>query len=155
MNGLIVVDASLAVKWLVEEEGSGTAAALAQFWRNEGTKLVAPPLMAIEVANALHRRVVRGEISVADAARLLENLLTSGIECERTQPFCEERWSWQIRFVRELYTTRTTWRSLKAWAASYGLRTRSFSARPCQSPRTYTDWENSLPRSSQVHVCPS
>ena len=41
---------------------------------------VAPPLMAIEVANALHRRVVRGEISVADAARLLENLLTSGIE---------------------------------------------------------------------------
>ena len=80
MNGLIVVDASLAVKWLVEEEGSGTAAALAQFWRNEGTKLVAPPLMAIEVANALHRRVVRGELSVADAARLLENLLTSGIE---------------------------------------------------------------------------
>ena len=80
MNGLIVVDASLAVKWLVEEEGSGTAAALAQFWRNEGTKLVAPPLMAIEVANALHRRVVRGELSVADAGRLLENLLTSGIE---------------------------------------------------------------------------
>ncbi len=80
MNGLIVVDASLAVKWLVEEEGSGTAAALAQFWRSEGTKLVAPPLMTIEVANALHRRVFRRELSVADAARLLENLLASGIE---------------------------------------------------------------------------
>ena len=36
--------------------------------------------MAIEVANALHRRVARGELSVATAARLVENLLTSGVE---------------------------------------------------------------------------
>ena len=36
--------------------------------------------MPVEVANALHRRVVRGELTVGDAARLLENLLASGIE---------------------------------------------------------------------------
>ena len=36
--------------------------------------------MAIEVANALYRRVVRGELGVANAARLLENLLASGVE---------------------------------------------------------------------------
>ena len=74
------MDASLAVKWLVEEKDSKRAAALGGFWRDQGTKPVAPHLMAIEVANALHRRVARGELSVATAARLVENLLTSGVE---------------------------------------------------------------------------
>ena len=36
--------------------------------------------MPVEVANALHRRVVRGELTVEDAVRLLEYLLASGIE---------------------------------------------------------------------------
>ena len=40
--------------------------------------------MAIEVANALYRRVVRGELGVANAARLLENLLASGVELRDT-----------------------------------------------------------------------
>jgi predicted nucleic acid-binding protein len=78
------VDASLAVKWLVEEKDSKRAAALGGFWRDQGTKPVAPHLMAIEVANALHRRVARGELSVATAARLVENLLTSGVELRET-----------------------------------------------------------------------
>ena len=58
MNGVVVVDASLVVKWLVEEEDSDTAAALNQFWEKEGIKPLAPHLMVMEVANALHRRVV-------------------------------------------------------------------------------------------------
>ena len=36
--------------------------------------------MPVEVANALHRRVVRGELTVEDAVLLLEYLLASGIE---------------------------------------------------------------------------
>lgn len=36
--------------------------------------------MPVEVANALHRRVVRKEVSVAAAVRLLDGLLASGIE---------------------------------------------------------------------------
>lgn len=82
MNGVVVVDASLVVKWLVIEDDSHIAAALAQSWRSEGIKLLAPYLMVMEVANALHQRVVRGELSVADAALLLEDLLASGIELQ-------------------------------------------------------------------------
>ena len=84
MNGLVVVDASLAVKWLVEEEGSDAAAGLARFWDRRGTRLVGPYLMGIEVANVLHGRVVRGEMSLAEAAHSLENLLTSVVELRET-----------------------------------------------------------------------
>ena len=75
-----MVDASLAVKWLVREVHSDTAYVLARSWARQGTQPVAPYLMPVEVANALHRRVVRKEMTVEAAVGLLEGLLASGIE---------------------------------------------------------------------------
>ncbi len=82
MNALLkVVDASLAIKWLVEEEHSDEARALSSDWESSGVKTFAPAiLMPAEVANALHRRVVRGELDLQTAARLLDDLLAFGIE---------------------------------------------------------------------------
>ena len=80
MNGLVVVDASLAFKWLVSEENSDKARAISRSWANEGIQATAPYLMPVEVTNALHRRVALGELTVEDAIRLLEHLLASGIE---------------------------------------------------------------------------
>lgn len=82
MNALLkVVDASLAIKWLVEEEYSDVARALSSDWESSGVKTFAPAiLMPAEVANALHRRVVRGELDLQTAARLLDDLLAFGIE---------------------------------------------------------------------------
>ena len=70
MNGIVVVDASLAFKWLVSEEDSDLAQSISRSWANDGIQAAAPYLMPVEVANALHRRVVRGELSVEDAVRL-------------------------------------------------------------------------------------
>ena len=47
MNGPVVVDASLAVKWLVKEEYSDQAIDLARFWESEGSKPAAPYLMLV------------------------------------------------------------------------------------------------------------
>ena len=80
MNGIVVVDASLAFKWLVSEENSDLAHSISRSWANNGIQAAAPYLMPVEVANALHRRVVRGELTVEDAVLLLEYLLASGIE---------------------------------------------------------------------------
>ena len=80
MSGFIVVDASLAFKLLVSEENSDKTRAISRSWANEGIQAAAPYLMPVEVTNALHRRVLRGELSVEDAVRLLEHLLASGIE---------------------------------------------------------------------------
>ena len=80
MKGHAVVDASLAVKWLVSEIHSDKAFALARSWVSDEIQLAAPYLMPVEVSNALHRRVARNELTVGIAARLMETLMASGIE---------------------------------------------------------------------------
>ena len=54
----LVVDASVAVKWLIAEDGSDAAHRLAA----GGDDLHAPRLMASEIANALWRKARLGEI---------------------------------------------------------------------------------------------
>lgn len=80
MNGHVVVDASLAVKWLVREVYSDVAEALARSWVASQMQPVAPHLMPVEVANALYRRVVRREVSLARATQLMASLTASGVE---------------------------------------------------------------------------
>ncbi len=81
----MVVDASLAVKWLVREVHSDKALALAHSWASRAIQPVAPHLMPVEVANVLHRRVIRREIAPETAIRLMEGLLASGIELRGTR----------------------------------------------------------------------
>ena len=80
MNGLVVVDASLALKWLVKEERSEEARAIARSWEDQGVRTAAPHFMPVEVANGLHRRVTRNEMSVEEAIGLAKTLLEAGIE---------------------------------------------------------------------------
>ena len=64
----LVVDASVAVKWLVDEEGSEAARQLML----TDHMLYAPRLMASEVGNALINKVRRGLID-SQTARLLSS----------------------------------------------------------------------------------
>ena len=80
MNGIVVVDASFAVKWLVEEEDSDKAHAALESWVVQDVARIAPYLLPFEVANALHRRVARGELSIANSARMMTRLLGSRLE---------------------------------------------------------------------------
>ena len=63
----VVVDASVAMKWLVAEEGSDAADRLL----TDGDDLYAPRLMASEVANALWRKARLSEIDRDQAAVLM------------------------------------------------------------------------------------
>ncbi len=80
MSGAVVVDASLAVKWLVEEDDSDKAHAALQSWVAQDITRIAPYLMPFEVANALHRRVLRGELNVESSTRMISRLLESRLE---------------------------------------------------------------------------
>ena len=62
----LVVDASVAVKWLVEEEHSDAADRLL----DGNHELFAPRLMASEVGNALWRKVRMGELERSRAGAL-------------------------------------------------------------------------------------
>ena len=62
----LVIDASVAVKWFVEEEFSELVDRLLE----SGHELLAPRLMASEVSNALSRKARRGELERDRAAAL-------------------------------------------------------------------------------------
>ena len=57
-----VVDASVAVKWLFEEQDSEAAEALLISAGENNLKLVAPAILPAEVANALWKRMRRGDM---------------------------------------------------------------------------------------------
>lgn len=61
----LVVDASVAVKWFVEEIGSASARALL----DRGIRLVAPELIVAEVGNALWKHGQAGRIPWRQAER--------------------------------------------------------------------------------------
>ena len=56
MTDIAVVDASVAVKWLLPEPGRDEAAKLLDQFESEQIDLIAPPLIRIEVANTLSKR---------------------------------------------------------------------------------------------------
>ena len=68
-----VLDASVAVRWLVTEDGSADAAILLA----RPTRWIAPRLMLTEVAGALHRKVAAGNLREMLASEALEQLLAA------------------------------------------------------------------------------
>ena len=70
-----VIDASIALKWVVQEEGTSQALVLLQH-----AKLIAPDLLVPECANILWKKVRRKELT-QDEARLAARLL-QGTEIE-------------------------------------------------------------------------
>ena len=84
MSDVVVVDASLAFKWLVREPQSEKALTLLGSWHRQGVRPAAPHLLPFEVANALYRRVVRKELTVEAAADLIGSLLDSRLELHET-----------------------------------------------------------------------
>lgn len=72
----LVVDASVALKWKLEDEEETEAAMAILTDFGEGrVNLVAPTLLIVEVANGLHVAVGRGRISEDQAKGFLHDLL--------------------------------------------------------------------------------
>src|SRR5262249_40857045 len=74
----VVVDASLGLKWLVEEEHTPEAWRLLDNWRTEGTDLLAPSLFYYEIANALAKRLRRGEFTLGQTVGRIRLMAEAG-----------------------------------------------------------------------------
>ena len=74
---MICVDACVAVKWILEEHFSEQAEALLVACIQAGHRVVAPPLLPIEVTNILRQRMRRENppLSLEDASQLLKRFL--------------------------------------------------------------------------------
>ncbi|MDQ6832932.1 MAG: type II toxin-antitoxin system VapC family toxin [Chloroflexota bacterium] len=71
----IVVDASIALKWVLPEPDSSVAVALLNDWLTNDVRVIAPSWFAGEVANILYRRARRGTFTIADAHQALTGVL--------------------------------------------------------------------------------
>ena len=81
---MLVIDASIAVKWVVEEEGTPQALALRQ-----REKLIAPELLVAECANILWKKAARDELSREEALLAAKLLQSAEIELLPMRPLFE------------------------------------------------------------------
>jgi predicted nucleic acid-binding protein len=79
----IVVDASVAVKWVLNETGSEAAFAL------HNDELIAPALLLAEAGNALWRRARIGEITSDEANLRMAELLNAPVALLAIEPYIE------------------------------------------------------------------
>ena len=87
-----VLDASVVVKWFVEDSLSEAAIAARDKWRSP----MAPSLLMVEVANAFRRYVVRGDIELGLALDNLD-LISRIVRTVDHRPFLEEATSLAVR----------------------------------------------------------
>lgn len=75
MSETVVIDASIALKWVLLEEDSEIAQALLERWISEKKVLLAPALLLYEITNALYRKALKGLISLEDAKQGIQTIL--------------------------------------------------------------------------------
>ncbi len=82
MNRTVVVDASIVIKWVLEESDSNVADALLAEWIDQEKVILAPELLAYEVANTLYQKVRKGAIAFDRAHLALSKALGTGLELQ-------------------------------------------------------------------------
>ena len=95
----LVVDASVAVKWLVAEEGSDAAHDLAA----SSDELHAPRLMASEVANALWRKARKGEIESNEAGAMANMVPLMPVSWRADETICADGARMALTLGRPVY----------------------------------------------------
>ena len=78
----VVVDASVAVKWVIPESLSAQADSL----RERADRLLAPDLLLPEAASALWKKLTRREITAREVAQAIDLLLASGLDLRPSRP---------------------------------------------------------------------
>lgn len=85
MRDIVVVDANIALKWVIDESDSNIAEALLTTWSNTETVMLAPALLAYEVTNILYQNVRKGKITLDKALEGLAEVLLIGLQLDFSQ----------------------------------------------------------------------
>ena len=95
---LTIVDASVGLKWVCDEDGSDRAAALL-----DGRALAAPSFWLVEAANALWRRVQRGELAVAEADERILALSAAPVRLLNAEELLADALQWACDLGQPIY----------------------------------------------------
>lgn len=107
MTAPIVVDASVALKWAVNEEGSEHANALLDDLADGAIRLAAPEHLIGEVANGMRKRVTQGILNTEDAVEAFDAIAALELEflggAGRWFETLKAAMDWQITTYDALY----------------------------------------------------
>jgi len=76
----VVVDASLALRWVLKDEKEVRADTLLSQWAMSLTRMLVPPLFLSEIANALYLSVRRSRLTLKEARLALVTIIQIGAE---------------------------------------------------------------------------
>lgn len=122
----VVVDASLALKWIEGEPYSDEASELLENWQKQRRRLTAPTLFTYEATNTVAKRVKRGELPVEIAQERLAALLENARALERDLAVnpralgIMQQFSLPSAYERH-YLARAEFRHCECWTADEGL----------------------------------
>lgn len=92
-----VIDASVVIKWVIQESGTQEALGLRR------DRLIAPDLLMAECANILWKKVRRQELLASEAAWAARLLARADIELESARPLMERATRLAIDLVHPAY----------------------------------------------------
>jgi len=104
----IIVHASIALKWVLDEPGSDAAEVLLE------KDVAAPSLWLLDAEIALWRGTVRGELTAAEAAERLTELAKAPVASVLREQDFRRRCAWPSRSITRSATVSTC-RSRSAW----------------------------------------
>lgn len=79
MSNVVVVDASLALKWVLPEDDSDIANMLLKQWTIDGKDVIAPALFTYETTNILYRQIVMGRLTYDETKQAQAKLFSLGV----------------------------------------------------------------------------
>lgn len=101
MSRSLVIDASVALKWVMTEPGSDAATALLDDLATGEVALLAPEHLIGEVGNGLRKRVAQGVLTADDATQALDAIAA----LELTYVSGSDRWFRCLRAALEWEVT--------------------------------------------------
>lgn len=96
--GAVCVDASLAMKWLVNEEESEPALEILESWLSGGMTIIAPTLLLYEVPSVLRKLAAHERLAPERAWEGFQQLSAIGIEIETSTELLGRAWEISGRF---------------------------------------------------------
>lgn len=76
----VVVDASIALRWVLRDEKEARVDALLDQWIASLTDMLAPPLFTAEITNALYLSVKRNRLLLEEAQLALNTIIQLGVQ---------------------------------------------------------------------------
>lgn len=136
-----VVDASVAVKWVLPESDTDRAVTLL----SADHQLLAPDLMQVEVANVLWKRYRRGELTAEDGTVLLTAMARVPVRRFADAPLLEAAFAIASTFGRSVYDSVYVALALREHARLVTADRRLYNALKATSLADHLHWLGDLP----------